>query len=185
MVCAVLLLSMPMDHAMTTPEAKAPAAAPAGAPNVELQRTAMKKLDFLVGQWSGEGRAFRATGETVQFTQTEAVEYKSGGLILMIEGVGRKNPEGMIVLQALALISFDDQAGTYHMRAFNDGRWLETDIKLLEGAKGLRWGFTLGDVRTSSLLQMTEAGAWTESHEIETASQPARKFMELKVFPKK
>ena len=51
-------------------------------PDVEAQRTAMKKLGFL----------------------------------------------------ALGLISFDDETGTYRMRAFNDGRWLETEVKLEDGA---------------------------------------------------
>ncbi len=30
------------------------------------------------------------------------------------------------------------------MRAFNDGRFLETELKLLESCKGITWGFALG-----------------------------------------
>lgn len=153
--------------------------------NLETQRAAMRKLDFLVGKWSGEGRIFRSTGETVSFVQTEDVQYKIDGLILMIEGVGRTKSEAKVALHAFALITFDDQQNAYRMRAFNDGRWMETELNPLEQGRGFSWGFALGEARTNSLLRMTESGAWTESHEIRTGSQPPRKFMELTVFPTK
>ena len=113
-------------------------------PNVEVQRAAMKKLSFLVGKWSGEGRMLRGPGEPVEVQQTEEVEYKLDGLILTIEGVGRSKSDGKPVLQAFAAISYDDENGSYRMRAFNDGRYLETDLKLADDEKGATWGFTLG-----------------------------------------
>jgi hypothetical protein len=36
-----------------------------------------------------------------------------------------------------------DESGTYRLRVFNDGRFLETQIKLLEEDKGMTWGFAL------------------------------------------
>ncbi len=36
-------------------------------------------------------------------------------------------------------------------------------------------------MRTNSKLRLTDAGEWTESHEITIGSQPAKKFMELTV----
>ena len=95
-------------------------------PNVEAQRAAMKKLDFLVGDWSGQASATRGAGVVVEMNQTESAQFKLGGLILMIEGIGRTKADGDLALQALGLISFDDATGTYRMRAYNDGRWLET-----------------------------------------------------------
>ena len=44
------------------------------------------------------------------------------------------------------------------MRAFNDGRWLETEVRLAEDGQGMTWGFALGEVRTSSVLRINEAG---------------------------
>ncbi len=49
----------------------------------------------------------------------------------MIEGVGRTKTDGSVSLQALGLISFDEEL--YEMRAFNDGRWLETEVKSADG----------------------------------------------------
>jgi hypothetical protein len=114
---------------------------------------------------------------------TEHVEYKLDGLLLVIEGVGRAKTDGRPVLQAYGIASYDDATGKYYMRAFNDGRWLETETDLSGNGKGLTWGFTVGDIRTKSTMRLTDAGEWTESHEITIGKQPPRKFMELTVKP--
>ena len=150
-------------------------------PNIESQRSAMKKLDFLVGRWSGEARVFRLPSQPVELIQTEDAYYKLDGLLLIIEGTGRNRSDAKIALQALGIVSYDDEAGTYRMRAFNDGRYLETELKLSESGKGISWGFTLGDVKTSSVLRINEKGQWTELTNITVGSQVARKFMELTV----
>lgn len=141
----------------------------------------MEKLDFLVGKWAGEARLLRGPGEPLNLAQTEEAQFKLGGLILEIEGIGRTKPENKPALQALGIISFDDETGKYRMRAFNDGRFLETDVKLLEDGKGLTWGFALGEIRTNSVLRINEKGEWTELAEITVGSQPARKLLELTV----
>ncbi len=145
----------------------------------------MAKLGFLIGKWSGEARIFRGSGEPLDLTQTEEVQYKLEGLILMIEGVGRSKSDGKPALQALGIISYNDEAGTYRMRAYNDGRYLETEVKLSETGKGLTWGFAVGEIKTNSVLRINEKGEWTELAEITIGSQPPRKLMELTVSPQK
>src|SRR5438552_690684 len=113
------------------------------APNIEAQRAAMKKLSFLIGEWSGEASAARGPGVVLELSQTEVVQFKLDGLVLMIEGVGRTKSDGKPALQALGLITFEDARGTYRMRAYNDGRWLETEVKLRDDEKSLSWGFAL------------------------------------------
>ena len=71
------------------------------------------------------------------------------------------------------------------MRAFNDGRWLETEVKLAADGNGLSWGFSLGEFKTSSLLRINENGEWTELAELTIGSQPPRKFMDLIVRPQR
>ncbi|MBZ5696318.1 MAG: hypothetical protein LAN36_13265 [Acidobacteriia bacterium] len=149
-------------------------------PDTESQRAAMKKLAFLVGKWSGEARVLRPSGE-MELVQTEEAAYKLDGLLLTIEGIGRNKADGKLILQALGIVSYDDEAGAYHMRAFNDGRWLETELKLADNDKRIAWGFALGEIRTASVLRIDEKGDWTELHEITLGSQPPRKFMELRV----
>ena len=151
------------------------------APNIEAQRAAMKKLDFLIGKWAGEARLLRGPGEPVVLIQTEEAQYKLDGLLLIVEGSGRAKEDGKLVLQALGVCSYDDESGSSRMRAFNDGRYLETEVKLLENGKGITWGFTSGQIRSSAVMRITEAGDWTEMHEITIGSQAPRKYMELTV----
>jgi len=155
------------------------------APDLEAQRAAMKKLAFLVGKWSGEARILRPSGEPLELIQTEEAQYKLHGLVLMIEGTGRNKTDGGLRLQALGIVSYDDKTRMYHMRAYNDGRYLETELKPTDDGHGLTWGFALGEIKTSAVLRINDKGEWTELHEITIASQPPRKFMELRVTPKK
>jgi hypothetical protein len=150
-------------------------------PDVELQRTAMKRLGFLVGEWSGEASVLRGPGQFVELFQTESAQFKLDGLVLSIEGVGRSKSDGKPALQALGLVSFDDETGTYHMRAFNDGRWLETEIKLADGEHLISWAFALGQFKTTTVLRINENGEWTEHGELVVGDRPPQKMMELRV----
>jgi hypothetical protein len=150
-------------------------------PDVEAQRAAMKKLGFLVGEWSGEASALRGPGQFAELTQTESAQFKLDGLVLVIEGVGRTKADGKLSLQALGLISFDDETGAYRMRAFNDGRWLETEVKLADGVNSISWGFALGEFKTTTVLRINENGEWTEHGELVIGDRPPQKMMELKV----
>ena len=152
-------------------------------PDVEAQRAAMKKLSFLIGKWSGEASVLRGPGQVVDLFQTEEAQFKLDGLVLIIEGVGRTKSDDTVALQALGLVSFDDDSGTYRMRAFNDGRWLETDVTLLDDGKSLSWGFTLGEMSTKSILRVNENGEWTELAELNIGARPPQKLMEIVVSP--
>ena len=150
-------------------------------PNIEAQRAAMKRLEFLVGEWSGEASVLRGPGLFVDLVQTESVQYRLDGLLLVIEGVGRTRSDGGVALQALGLISFDDESGVYRMRAFNDGRWLETEVKLADGEDSISWGFTLGEFKTSTVLCINDKGEWTEDGQLTVGDRPPMKMMDLTV----
>lgn len=143
----------------------------------------MKKLNFLIGEWSGEASKARGPGLVVELSQTELAEFKLDGLVLAIEGIGRNKFDGKIALQALGLITFEDSTGIYRMRAFNEGRWLETEVKLLHDGKSLSWGFTFGEMSTKSVLRINEKGEWTELAELTIGARPPVKLMELVVRP--
>jgi hypothetical protein len=156
-------------------------AQPPRAPNVETQRAAMKKLDFLLGQWSGEARVQRGPGEALDLIQTEDVQYKLDGLILLIEGAGRNKSDGEAAFGALATISYDEETGSYRMRAYNDGRYLETELKLTDKGKGFTWGFMFGPIKTSYVMRINEKGEWTEVGQATRGAESPRKFVELTV----
>jgi hypothetical protein len=150
-------------------------------PDLEAQRAAMKKLDFLAGKWAGQARLLRGPAEFVELFQTEEAQYKLDGLILVIEGIGRTKSGNQPFLQAFGIVSYEDESGTYRLRAFNDGRFLEAEVKLLEDGKGMTWGFALGEIKTKSVLRINERGEWTEVAEISIGSQAPKKLLELAV----
>src|SRR5215475_6758200 len=150
-------------------------------PDLSAQRAAMQKLAFLVGKWSGEARILTGPDQWADLHQTEEAQYRLDGLILVIEGVGRKKSDGQLLIQALAVVSFDDAAGTYTMRAFNAGRFLESELKLLDENRSVGWGFTLGPIATRSVLRINDLGDWTELAEITIGSDPPKKLLELTV----
>ena len=67
------------------------------------------------------------------------------------------------------------------MRAYNDGRWLETEVQLQEDGQGLSWSFALSDIRTHTMLRINDQGEWTEHAEITFGARPPQKLMELAV----
>jgi hypothetical protein len=150
-------------------------------PDLNAQRAAIRKLGFLVGKWNGEARLLHGPDEWVDLHQSEEARYRLDGLILLIEGVGRTKSDGRSVLQALGVISFDDETATYHMRAFNAGRFLESEVKLLDQDRAMSWGFALGQVTTRSVLRINERGEWTELAEIKIGSEPFKTLLELTV----
>jgi hypothetical protein len=150
-------------------------------PDLNAQRAAMKKLGFLVGKWNGEARLLRGPSEWMDMHQSEEAQYKLDGLILVIEGVGRTKSDSHSVLQAFGIISFDDETATYRIRAFNDGRFLESEVKLLDQDNAISWGFALGQMTTKSVLRINESGEWTELAEIKIGSEPAKTLLELTV----
>ena len=155
------------------------------APNLQTQREAMQKLAFLVGKWIGEAHLLRGAIESVELIQTEEARYKLDGLILTIEGTGQTVSGGQTLLQAFGMISYDDESGMYFLRAFNDGRFLETEVKLLEQGKGMTWGFALGEIKTKSVLRINERGEWIEVAEIFIGSQPPKQLLQVTVRPQK
>lgn len=58
------------------------------------------------------------------------------------------------------------------MRAFNDGRWLETEVKMAESGDSISWGFALGAFKTATVLRINENGEWIEHGEITIGERP-------------
>jgi|SRR5215813_14553370 len=86
-------------------------------PGIESQRAAMKKLNFLVGEWTGEARLLHGPGGPTELVQTEEARYRLDGLILTIEGVGRTKSDGRPNIRAFGVISYEDETRTFRMRA--------------------------------------------------------------------
>lgn len=151
-------------------------------PNVGAQREGMKKLAFLVGTWTGDASTLRPN-QTIKVKQTEEVSYKLDGLVLLIEGTGRNPDSGEVMFRALATVSYDDSAGVYHFRAYNDGSYLDTELKV--PANGFEWGMRNGPAQMRFVMKLNDQGDWVETGNVTIGSNPAQKFFDMTVRKQK
>jgi hypothetical protein len=149
---------------------------PGQQPNVAAQREAMKKLEFLAGKWSGDALVSRGPGEPIKVVQSENIQFKLDGLVLLLEGTGR-NADGKIVFQALATVSYDDSTSVYRFRSYSDGHYLETELKVIP--QGFIWGYEAGPLKVSNSMRLNEKGEWVEVTESTYGSTPPRKSVEM------
>jgi hypothetical protein len=147
------------------------------APDLAAQKEAMKKLAFLVGKWSGDAVTERGPHQSIKVRQTEEVQFKLDGLVLLIEGTGRDPESGEAKFHALATISYDDAAKAYHFRAYNDGRYLDVDLKVPE--KGFEWSYKMGPLDVRFAMNLNEKGEWVEIGETRFRDGPAQRSFEM------
>ncbi len=143
---------------------------------VEAQHQAMSKLSFLTGHWSGPVNILRRPGDALHLTQTENVEYKLDGLVLLIEGKSTSTG-GKVLFSALATIAYDDTTHTYRFRAYNDGHYLDTELSILP--EGFLWGFTAGPAHIVNTMHLTGKGEWDETTEVTVGSNPPHRSMDM------
>ena len=144
--------------------------------DLQSQSEAMKKLAFLVGRWSGPVSITRGPGEPLNLTQTENVQYKLGGLVMLIEGRSTGS-EGKAQFEALATIAYDDASRTYRFRAYNDGRYLDTELTV--EPDGFAWGIDAGPAKIKNTMHLTPKGEWQETTEVGFGSNPPRQSVEM------
>lgn len=160
--------------------AAVPAAAqPPGAAN----REALKKLDHLVGKWTGDATITRGKDKQ-SLKQTEDVEYRLGGAVLLVEGKGTgklpgKDEEGL-VFNALAVISYDAETKKYAIRAYrSEGQSVDAILTLID--KGFVWGFQDAQrrVQVRYTMTLTAKGEWHEVGEFSPDGKAWTKFIEM------
>ena len=142
----------------------------------------MKKLAFLVGTWTGDATTVQPN-QKIKVRQTEEVSYRLDGLVLLIEGTGRNPETGEVVFRALATVAYDDGAGVYHFRAYNDGNYLDSEMKVPERA--FEWGYKAGSAQIKFAMHLNETGDWVEAGDITVGSAPGQRIFEMTVRKEK
>ena len=146
-----------------------------GSSPADVQREAMHKLAFLAGHWSGPATIFQGP-EPLHLTQTEEVAYKLDGLVLLVEGKST-GTDGKVRFSALATIAYDDATKTYRFRAYHDGRYLDTELTVVDN--GFSWGFTAGPAHILNTMQLTAKGEWHETTSVTMESGPPHPSVDM------
>ncbi|MEO8371020.1 MAG: hypothetical protein ABI806_17690 [Candidatus Solibacter sp.] len=144
----------------------------------DAQVAEMKKVAFLEGMWKGDGWLMMGPGKREEFVQTERVEYKLGGLVLEIEGVGRK-ASGELVHHALATIAVEADLKTCHFRSYDlQGHFVDAPCRLPQ-AGVFQWSLELPQGQTRYTLRLNAAGQWHEVGEFSRDGKEWRKTFEM------
>lgn len=144
--------------------------------SAEVQRTAMQKLSFLAGHWSGPVTIVRGPGEPLRLTQTEDVQLKLGGLVMLVQGMST-DASGKVLFSALATIAYDDASHTYRFRAYNEGHYVDTELSTPD--KGFSWSMNAGPAHIVNTMHLTDKGEWSESTEVSFGGGPAHQSMNM------
>lgn len=116
------------------------------------QAEAMKKLDFLVGEWKGEGWIVTREGKRETFSSTEVIRKKLLDTALLIEGTHTG-------FEALAVVTYDAKAQQYRWRSFTSrGGGVDAEAKLT-GERALQW-YPSATARYT--IRISDAGQWEE-----------------------
>lgn len=148
-------------------------------PDPARHKEAMQKLAFLVGTWKGDGTVIMGPGEPLRLEQTEEVQWKLDGLVLLVEGTGRNRATGKVEFNALATIAYDERTGTYRFRAYSSGNYLDTELRVTPN--GFEWDLPAGPGKVRHVMKLTESGEWFEVGDLEMPNAPARRTVELRV----
>lgn len=130
-------------------------------PGLVAQKEAMRRLSFLAGKWTGQAIVQTGPGASLTLQQTEEVEYRLDGSILLIEGTGRDPGSGKVMFNAVAIVSYDESKQQYFIRAYSDGRKVDTEFQV--ESKGFAWGFPTGSATVRHVMQVNAKGEWEET----------------------
>jgi len=144
--------------------------------STKAQQAAMQKLSFLAGHWSGPITIVRGPGEPLRMTQSENVQFKLDGLVLLIEGKST-GADGKVQFEALATVAFDNVSQSYHFRAYHDGNYLDTVLTVLPD--GFSWGYTSGPAKIENTMHLTTKGEWQETTTVVFGDNPPRPSVEM------
>ena len=145
----------------------------------------MRKLDFLAGEWKGEGWFQMGPGKPETYLQFERVTPKAGGKALLIEGLGnRKMPDGSageVVHEALALLGYDEAAKKYRFSTVTAQRGAALPWFEVTGTNAAQWGLDVPQGKMRYTISLSETGEWVEYGEFSRDGEKWMKFMEMKL----
>lgn len=146
------------------------------AAEMATQKEAMQKLAFLAGTWRGPVTVQAGPGEPQHLTQTETVEYKLDGLVMLVEG-NSTDAAGKAEFKALATIAWDETAKGYRIRAYYAGHYVDEPLTVEKD--GFSWSFDTGPVHIENTMRLTSDGQWKEETQVTVPHRPSFQTVEM------
>ena len=127
---------------------------------------AIQKISFLTGTWKGAGWIQMGPQKST-FNQTENISAKMNGTIIQIDGQGKDQQKpDVIIHQAFAIISYDNENSKYLMKAFRgDGEQVDAEAKLIDD-HSFQWSFSSAMTGQIKYTITVLNNKWTEIGEM-------------------
>ncbi len=146
----------------------------------------MEALEFMQGEWTGEGWIMGKDRQRHNFLQKETIIGKVNGSTLVVDGRGLRldssnKPTEEVVHSAYGVIYFDPEKNNYTMLSFSEINGKLEATMILTGEQKLEWSFI--DSKSGGTIRFTEdfssPGQWKETGEITMNGKDWYKFMEM------
>ena len=148
-------------------------------PTLNQQKEAMKSLgDFMVGSWKGSGWTKNGQNPTSTFNSEETIEYKNGGITLLIQGASRLAESNELIHDALAIMYYDVGSNTYQF----DSHLANGQHKVMVGTltnNVFVWGFELPNNAAIRYTTTFKDDTWNEVGEYTPDKVQYFKFFEM------
>lgn len=139
----------------------------------------MKKLDFLVGRWEGDGWMMQGPGARKVYRGGEHIQRKLQGKAILVEGLFIDPESKKPIHETMAVITYDVAAKKYNFDTYLFNR-PNGHFELKVEGKGFTWQMAPGGgVTIDYTMTLTDKGEW---HEVGEAIVPGRgksKFLEM------
>lgn len=147
-------------------------------PKPDAQIAAMKKLDYMVGDWQGEGW-IEMGGPRIAFRGGEKIQRKLNGVALLVEGAFFAE-NGTPVHTTLAVMSYDPKGQKYDFATWlAQGTTGNHELKLIDN--GWYWEIQPPGAGTIRFTMTLQDGQWVEVGERSTDGTTWKKFFEMKL----
>ena len=129
----------------------------------------------------GEGKAMMTNRNgRFEITQTEKAEFRLGGVVLEIHGMGFSGDSPEPVFEALGIILYDARTNKHVFRAIHKtGQFIDTEIEWL-GPKKFQWIIDVKSGKRRHIMELIN-GQWVEYGEMLTPKGAWFKFFEMKL----
>lgn len=131
-------------------------------------REQMAKLDFLVGEWKGQGWMYHYDGSKSEISQSMKVSREADGSALRVKETKRVRVAGFSDAPAQpheSTVSYDEQSKLYRWRVASSNRpGNPFEVKLL-GPRSFQWVLHTRDGMLRTTINVNDNGEWHEERE--------------------
>ncbi len=137
----------------------------------------MKPVEFLVGEWEGEGWMMTRSGK-MESLSFEKVTPKAGGTVLMIDGLGKDKSSGKETHNAFGILRYEVTSQSYKLTSYlssgQSGEFVATI-----GNKTISWEIKSDQRHVRYTMKIDDQGRWHEIGEVNLGADKWMQFMEM------